>query len=74
MINRIQEYKEIVWTEETQKSKFQDLKDDTIIKQTFTCCNHINQIDLWEGWDRVSDTTVDEKDFVYCPALIVDIS
>lgn len=46
------------------------MKDDRIIKQTFTCCGKTLEKFLWEGWDWIDGMIIDPeliKDFVYCP-------
>ena len=47
-----------------------NMKDDRIIRQTFTCCGKILEKILWEGWDWVSGNIIDNEltqDFKYCP-------
>ena len=46
------------------------MKDDRIIRQTFTCCNKQLEKFLWEGWDWIDGNIIDNeltKDFNYCP-------
>ena len=46
------------------------MKDDRIIRQTFTCCGRTLEKFLWEGWDWIDGNIISEeltKDFKYCP-------
>lgn len=47
-----------------------NMKDDKIIRQTFTCCGKTLEKFLWEGWDWISGNVIDTKlaeGFKYCP-------
>ena len=47
-----------------------NMKDDKIIRQTFTCCGKTLDKVFWEGWDWVSGNVIDKdltQDFKYCP-------
>lgn len=53
-----------------QPSENPKMKDDKIIRQTFTCCGKQLEKFLWEGWDWTDGNTIDEKltkEFKYCP-------
>ena len=46
------------------------MKDDRIIRQTFTCCCKQLEKFLWEGWDWINGDIISEdilKEFKYCP-------
>ena len=46
------------------------MKDDKIIRQTFTCCGKTLERLFWEGWDWISGNVIDKdltQDFKYCP-------
>lgn len=54
----------------SEKSQQQDMKDDIIIRQSFTCCGRQLERFLWEGWDCVEDDTIKQdviKTFKFCP-------
>ena len=54
----------------TIPSKNKRMKDDRIIKQTFTCCGKQLEKVIWEGWDWIDGNIIDKeltKDFKYCP-------
>lgn len=53
-----------------QPSENPKMKDDKIIRQTFTCCGKQLKKFLWEGWDWIDGNIIDEKltkKFKYCP-------
>lgn len=53
-----------------QPSENPKMKDDKIIRQTFTCCGKQLEKFLWEGWDWTDGNIIDEKltkEFKYCP-------
>lgn len=53
-----------------QPSENPKMKDDKIIRQTFTCCGKQLKKFLWEGWDWTDGNIIDEKltkEFKYCP-------
>lgn len=54
----------------TVPSNNKRMKDDRIIRQTFTCCGKKLEKLLWEGWDWIDGIIIDNeltKDFIYCP-------
>lgn len=53
-----------------QPSENPKMKDDKIVRQTFTCCGKQLEKFLWEGWDWTDGNIIDEKltkEFKYCP-------
>lgn len=51
-------------------AKNKRMKDDKIIRQTFTCCGKTLEKFLWEGWDWIDGMIIDAElteKFVYCP-------
>lgn len=62
--------KEITVVEETQKATEKGMKDDIVVKQTFSCCGHSNEKFFWEGWDWVDGDIISEEltdEFMFCP-------
>ena len=62
--------RKIVVEEIMEPSKNPKMKDDKIIRQTFTCCGKQLEKILWEGWDWVDGNIIDDEltqEFKYCP-------